>query len=102
MPPDGPTRRVDAVPPARPARGARRRRARHRGWTTAAATDPEYAAPTPHRPQGPEGERLTAPFVDQIGDQSRPPGLMVRAKPGAVVAVKVLIEKQQIAPVGIG
>ena len=41
------------------------------------------------------------PFVDQVRDQSRPSGLVIGAEPGAVVAVEVLVEEQQVAPVRI-
>src|SRR4051812_25210016 len=34
--------------------------------------------------------------------ESGPPGLVARAEPGAVVTVEVLVEKEEILPVGIG
>src|ERR1700704_6245115 len=46
------------------------------------------------------GASLTALF-DQLGHQTRPSGLMTRADPRAVVAVKILIKQDQILPVGI-
>src|SRR5436190_21986862 len=41
------------------------------------------------------------PFVDQICDKSRPPGLVIRAEARAVVAVEVFIEQQAVSPVRI-
>src|SRR6266540_2250896 len=48
----------------------------------------------------PSGGRrtLTPPFVDQIGNESRPPRLVIGAQAGTVVAVEVLVEQQAIAP----
>jgi hypothetical protein len=39
--------------------------------------------------------------VKEHGDDAGPPGLVARPKASAVLAVKVLVEQQQIAPVGI-
>ena len=41
-------------------------------------------------------------LLHQLRDQSGPAGLMARADTGAVVAVKVFVERDQIAPVRIG
>src|SRR5262249_27865327 len=38
---------------------------------------------------------------DQRRDNSGPPGLMARTEPRAVVAVEILVEQQQIAPVRV-
>src|SRR6202142_1110391 len=40
-------------------------------------------------------------LLDELRDQTGPPGLMAGAEPGAVVAVKVLIEQDVVAPVRI-
>src|SRR3954470_7239040 len=40
--------------------------------------------------------------MHQPRDDSRPPGLMARPETRAVVAVEVLVEQEQIAPVRIG
>src|SRR5215510_3886849 len=48
------------------------------------------------------GRRRTMPGVNllnQLGHQPRPSGLMAGAKPRAVVAVEVLKEENQVAPV---
>src|SRR5262249_34460877 len=42
-----------------------------------------------------------APFVDQGGDEGRPARLVRGAQPGAVVAVEVLIEEDEVAPEGV-
>src|SRR5262245_6627242 len=39
--------------------------------------------------------------VHAAGDDPGPAGLMARAEPGAVVAVEVLVEQDEIAPVGV-
>src|SRR5262245_15954386 len=40
--------------------------------------------------------------LDQIGDETGPSGLVARADTGAGVAVEVLVEEDQIAPVRVG
>ena len=40
-------------------------------------------------------------LLDELGDQSGPTGLVARADPGAVVAVEVFVERDQIAPVRV-
>src|SRR5215831_982565 len=40
--------------------------------------------------------------LDQRGDETRPARLMAGAQAGAVVAEEVLVEQDQVAPVGIG
>ena len=40
--------------------------------------------------------------ADQIGDQRRPAGLMAGAQARAVVAVEIFVERDVVAPVGIG
>ena len=39
--------------------------------------------------------------VEQRGDEASPPGLMAGPEPGSVVAMKVLVEQDQVAPVRI-
>jgi hypothetical protein len=46
------------------------------------------------------GALLTA-LLDQFGDQSRPPGLVTRPDPSAIVSMKKFIEQNQIPPVRI-
>ena len=41
-------------------------------------------------------------LLDEFGNQSGPAGLMTRADPGAVVAVEVFVEQDQITPVWVG
>src|SRR5688572_30259494 len=43
-----------------------------------------------------------AEVLDHRGHESGPPGLVAGTEAGAVVAVEILMEQQQIAPVGIG
>ena len=43
----------------------------------------------------------SAGLFDELGDKTRPAGLVARANAGPIVAVKVLVEKDQVAPVGI-
>src|SRR5687768_4110529 len=43
--------------------------------------------------------RSASPLVDQVRHQSGPAGLVVRAETGAVVAVEIFVEQQQVAPV---
>src|SRR5436305_11453079 len=45
---------------------------------------------------------LLPTLLDEFGDEARPARLMVCAQPGAVVAVKVLVEQDQVLPVRIG
>ena len=40
-------------------------------------------------------------LLDELGDQSGPAGLVARADPGAVVAVEVFVEWDQITPVRV-
>ncbi len=40
-------------------------------------------------------------LLDEFGDQSGPTGLVARADPGAVVAVEVFVERDQIVPVRV-
>ena len=40
-------------------------------------------------------------LLDEFGNQSGPAGLMARADPGAVVAMEVFVERDQIAPVWV-
>src|SRR4029077_6197989 len=47
------------------------------------------------------GALLTA-LLDQFRDQSRPPGLVTRTDPGAIVSMKKFIEQNQVPPVRIG
>src|SRR5262245_38931394 len=47
-----------------------------------------------------EGRPSTA-LGDQLGDQGRPARLVARAQPGAVVAVEILAEWDQVSPVGV-
>ena len=50
------------------------------------------------------GEALAAVLADllqELGDERRPPGLVAGAHAGAVVAVEVFVEGQQVAPVRI-
>src|SRR5262249_17282780 len=39
--------------------------------------------------------------LDQLRHQPRPPGLVARPEPSAVVTVEILVKKDEIAPVGI-
>src|SRR5262245_24837164 len=49
--------------------------------------------------RGQDGLRGEAPEeVEEHGNDAGPPGLVARPEAGAVVAVKVLVEQQQIAP----
>src|SRR5690242_3020054 len=41
-------------------------------------------------------------LLDQLRDERRPAGLVVRADPGAVVAVEVFMEKNEVLPVRVG
>src|SRR4051794_17095336 len=77
----------------------------------------DFQRPTPHElplgvgswrwragtraPPRPPASSSTSPFVDEIGDEARPAGLVIRAESGTVVAVEVFVEQQQIAPVRI-
>ena len=40
-------------------------------------------------------------LLDEFGNQSGPAGLMTRADPGAVVAMEVFVERDQITPVWV-
>jgi hypothetical protein len=40
-------------------------------------------------------------LFDQLGNQAGPAGLVTRADAGAIVAVEILVEKDQVPPVGI-
>src|SRR5207302_2131336 len=55
---------------------------------------------------GPSGRCATASpasgLLQQLRHERRPPGLVARPEPRARVAVKVLVEEQAVAPVGIG
>jgi len=42
-----------------------------------------------------------AALLEQFGHEPRPARLVARADAGAVVAVEVLVEEEQVAPVGI-
>src|SRR5689334_21732549 len=42
-----------------------------------------------------------SPCVDQIGDQSRPAGLVRRAQADASVAVEIFVKKNQVTPMRI-
>src|ERR1700730_12921600 len=44
---------------------------------------------------------LSAPFVNEIGYEPGPSGLVAGAQPGSSVTVKILIEEQVITPVRI-
>src|SRR5262245_31992443 len=44
---------------------------------------------------------LFAALLQQLGDQTRPAGLMARSDAGSVVAVKVLLEGDQVPPVRV-
>src|SRR5262249_27863455 len=44
---------------------------------------------------------LSSPLVDEISDEARPSRLMTGAAAGAVLAVKVLVKQQMVAPVRI-
>src|SRR5512145_833137 len=44
---------------------------------------------------------LAAPFVDEIRHQPCPSRLVISTEAGAVVAMEVLIEQQQVAPVRV-
>src|SRR5262249_10287261 len=44
---------------------------------------------------------LATALLQQLGHEARPPRLMARADAGAVVAVEVLVEPDQVAPVRI-
>ena len=46
--------------------------------------------------------KLFSALLQQLGDQAGPAGLMAGAEPGAVVAVEVFVEQDQVAPVRIG
>src|SRR5215469_90587 len=62
------------------------------------------AVRTRHRPPGlveHGGGVELAEGLDQPGNQASPPGLVRRAEPGPVVAVEVLVEQQEVAPVRI-
>ena len=47
-------------------------------------------------------QRDAAGAQDQLGDETRPAGLMARAEPGAVVAVEVLVEEDVVLPGRVG
>src|SRR5207248_3600648 len=49
----------------------------------------------------PATARSLPALLEQFGDEAGPAGLMVGPKAGAVVAVEVFIEQNQIAPIGI-
>ena len=44
---------------------------------------------------------LASPLVNQVGNQPRPPGLVVRAQSRAVLTMEVFVEEEAVAPVGI-
>src|SRR5262249_35736232 len=44
---------------------------------------------------------MCAPLVDERGAQGGPSSLVGGAKAGAVIAVEVLVEEEQVAPVGV-
>src|SRR5947207_1425979 len=48
-----------------------------------------------------ESYASASPLINQVRHQPRPPCLVRSPEPGAVVAVEVFIEEQQIAPVRI-
>src|SRR5262249_16126571 len=83
-----------------PARSGWRRPARPRRWPGTAGVTP-WSDPFRTRGAGlSRGGRLS-PLVDEGGDQSRPARLMGGAQPHARVAVEVLVEEDQVAPVRI-
>src|SRR4029453_16484566 len=67
---------------------AQERAARERTGVAGRATRPRGSPPPPRLPQ--------------LGDQGRPAGLVTGADASSVVAVEVLVEEQQIAPVRVG
>ena len=64
----------------------------------------------PKRDLSPSGFQLRRPFgsaristlLQQLGHQGRPAGLMAGAEALAGVAVEIFVEKNEIAPVGVG
>src|ERR1700676_2385362 len=52
--------------------------------------------------RGFSGAFVFAQLLDQLRDQSGPSGLVRGADPGAVVAVEVFVEEEQIAEASIG
>src|SRR5574341_87759 len=41
-------------------------------------------------------------LLEELGHETRPAGLVAGADPGPVVAVEVLVEEDQVLPVGVG
>ena len=46
-------------------------------------------------------KRVGTMLLDEFDDESCPPGLVARAKTCPIIAVKILVEKDVVAPVGI-
>src|SRR6478609_7175727 len=81
---------------SRPADGSKpccpRSRRRIRAWSCSDA---------PSDDGGIQDRTLASPLVDQVGNQPRPPGLVVRAESRAVLTMEVFVEEEAVAPVGI-
>src|SRR5262245_1862256 len=46
--------------------------------------------------------RLVTALLEELGDQSGPAGLMARAETGAVVAVEIFVERDEVPPLRVG